>query len=83
MPIIKRRLKIVSIRLLDEEYTQLLRLCQSSGARSVSDLARDSLFGLMSPASQLESRVIKIDSRLVALHKELVALRKEVVALRK
>ena len=83
MPIIKRRLKIVSIRLLDEEYTELLRLCQSKGARSVSDLARDSLFGLMSPASQLESRVIKIDSRLVALHKELVALRKEVVALRK
>ncbi len=74
MPIIKRRTKIVSIRLLDEEYTQLLRLCQSRGARSVSDLARDAMFGLMSPASHLEGKVIEMDARLVALREEVAKL---------
>ena len=80
MPIIKRRLKIVSIRLLDEEYTQLLRLCQTRGARSVSDLARDAMFGLMSPASQLEGRVMELDARLVALRDEVTKLSRMVQA---
>ena len=80
MPIIKRRTKIVSIRLLDEEYTQLLRLCQSRGARSVSDLARDAMFGLMSPASQLEGRVMELDARLLALRDEVAKLSRRVQA---
>ena len=80
MPIIKRRTKIVSIRLLDEEYTQLLRLCQTRGARSVSDLARDAMFGLMSPASQLEGRVMELDARLVALRDEVTKLSRMVQA---
>ncbi len=80
MPIIKRRTKIVSIRLLDEEYTQLLRLCQSRGARSVSDLARHAMFGLMAPASHLEGKVIEMDARLVALRDEVAKLSRMVRA---
>jgi len=80
MPIIKRRTKIVSIRLLDEEYTQLLRLCQSRGARSVSDLARDAMFGLMTPATALEGRVMEMDARLVALREEVAKLSRMVRA---
>ena len=67
MPIIKRRTKIVSVRLLAEEYTQLLQLCHSRGARSVSDLARDAMLGVTSPSSQLEGKVMSRQSRNVPL----------------
>lgn len=40
MPVQKPRSRIISIRLSDEEYNDLRRLCMASGARSVSDLAR-------------------------------------------
>lgn len=77
---IKRRTKIVSIRLLDEEYSQLKRLCESKGARSVSDLARDAMFGLMSPASSIEGKVQDLDMRLCALRDEVARLTRMVQA---
>ena len=80
MPIIKRRTKIVSIRLLDEEYTQLLRLCQSRGARSVSDLARDAMFGLMSASSPLEGKMFEMDAQLLALREQVAKLSRMVRA---
>jgi hypothetical protein len=79
MPMIKRRTKIVSIRLLDEEYNQLKRLCESRGARSVSDLARDAMFGLMQPSS-IEGKVLELDVRLVALREEVARLSRMVEA---
>ncbi len=80
MPMIKRRTKIVSIRLLDEEYSQLKRLCETKGARSVSDLARDAMFGLMSPASSIEGKVQDLDMRLTALRDEVARLSRMVQA---
>jgi hypothetical protein len=80
MPMIKRRTKIVSIRLLDEEYNQLKRLCETRGARSVSDLARDAMFGLMSPATSIEGKVQDLDMRLVALREEVARLSRMVQA---
>jgi hypothetical protein len=80
MPMIKRRTKIVSIRLLDEEYNQLKRLCETRGARSVSDLARDAMFGLMSPATSIEGKVQELDVRLVALREEVARLSRMVQA---
>jgi len=80
MPMIKRRTKIVSIRLLDEEYSQLKRLCETKGARSVSDLARDAMFGLMKPASSIEGRVEDLDLRLSALRDEVARLSRMVQA---
>lgn len=76
---IKRRTKIVSIRLLDEEYNQLKRLCESRGARSVSDLARDAMFGLMQP-STIEGKVLELDVRLGALREEVARLSRMVEA---
>jgi hypothetical protein len=43
MPILNRRSRTISIRLSDEEYLGLKRLCQVTGARSVSDLTRDAM----------------------------------------
>ncbi len=80
MPMIKRRTKIVSIRLLDEEYSQLRALCEKRGARSVSDLARDAMFGLMSPATSIEGKVQDLDTRLCALRDEVARLTRLVQA---
>jgi hypothetical protein len=61
--LIKRRTKMVSIRLLDDEYHQLKQLCVTNGARSVSDLAREAMFRMLNrpaviPAdANLEDRV--------------------------
>jgi len=80
VPMIKRRTKIVSIRLLDEEYKQLKQLCESQGARSVSDLARDAMFGLLKPATSIEGKVIDLDMRLTALRDEVQRLSRMVEA---
>jgi hypothetical protein len=77
---IKRRTKIVSIRLLDEEYKQLKQLCESQGARSVSELARDAMFGLLKPATSIEGKVIDLDMRLTALRDEVQRLSRMVEA---
>jgi Arc/MetJ-type ribon-helix-helix transcriptional regulator len=43
---------MISVRLSDEEYTALMRLCIVTGARSISDLARDAMRVLLSSASR-------------------------------
>ncbi len=40
MPVLKRRTRIVSFRLSEEEYEALMRYCVAHGARSISDYAR-------------------------------------------
>ncbi len=73
---IKRRTKMVSIRLLDDEYRQLKELCESKGARSVSDLARDAMFRMLTPALEavpqnLEDRVRKLDQKVARLGEQM------------
>jgi phage host-nuclease inhibitor protein Gam len=43
MSVYKPRSRMISIRLSDDEYVGLKRLCAVSGARSVSDLAREAM----------------------------------------
>jgi hypothetical protein len=40
MPVLKRRSRIVSFRLSDEEYAAMMTSCISQGSRSLSDYAR-------------------------------------------
>ena len=40
MPVLKRRSRIVSFRLSDEEYAAMMESCISQGSRSLSDYAR-------------------------------------------
>jgi len=51
MSVYKRRARILSIRVSDEEYIGLKRLCSASGARSVSDMAREAMRVLLSGAT--------------------------------
>ena len=43
MTVFKPRSRTISVRLSEEEYTALRRLCSVKGARSVSDLTRDAV----------------------------------------
>ena len=43
MTVFKPRTRMISVRLSEEEYVALRRLCSLTGARSVSDLTRDSM----------------------------------------
>jgi len=43
---------MISVRLSEEEYSALRRLCSMTGARSVSDLTRDSMRVLLNGANR-------------------------------
>jgi Arc/MetJ-type ribon-helix-helix transcriptional regulator len=48
MTVLKPRSRMISVRLSEEEYSALRRLCTATGARSVSDLTRDAMRELLS-----------------------------------
>ena len=47
MAVLKRRSRTVSVRLSEQEYQKLLSCCVNRGARSLSDLAREAMQGLL------------------------------------
>ena len=51
---IKRRSRMISVRLSEEEYAALRHLCSLTGARSVSDLTRDAMRAVVKRASHDE-----------------------------
>jgi len=51
MTILKPRVRMISVRLSEEEYLALKRVCAVTGARSVSDLTRDALRVLLNGVS--------------------------------
>lgn len=52
MPILRPRTRMISIRLSEEEYAALKHICSVTGARSVSELTRDSMHVLLNGASR-------------------------------
>ena len=60
MNVFKTRSRMISVRLSEEEYTALLGLCATTGARSVSDLTRDAVRALLNSekGSEVLSREI-------------------------
>lgn len=48
---IKRRSRMISVRLSEEEYAALRHLCSLTGARSVSDLTRDAMRSVLKRAN--------------------------------
>lgn len=43
---------MISIRMSEEEFSTLRRMCVATGARSLSDLAREAMRGLLNGANQ-------------------------------
>ncbi len=52
MRVLRPRSRIVSIRMSEEEFTTLRRVCVATGARSLSDLAREAMRGLLNGVNQ-------------------------------
>ena len=75
MALLIRRSKVVSVRMSDDEFRQLKELCAATGARCVSDLARDTIFKLINGGgtaqgalvSELQTRVQELDEKLNTL----------------
>jgi Arc/MetJ-type ribon-helix-helix transcriptional regulator len=51
---IKRRSRMISVRLSEEEYAALRHLCSLTGARSVSDLTRDAMRSVLKRSGREE-----------------------------
>ena len=73
MPVIKRKSRMISFRLSDEEYEHLVNLCQTQGARSLSDLARAAMQSLITNGgngngtADIEERISHLDGRVKVL----------------
>ena len=79
MVVFKRKSRMISLRLSEEEYQYLRTIAESQGARSVSDYARDTLFhsnhfGRHRPP-ELQARMDKLAGMLDTLNREVQSLR--------
>jgi hypothetical protein len=78
MSVLKRRSRMISFRVSEDEYTGLKNLCVNEGARSVSDMARDAVQRLIAkrswPNNQLETVVQVLQGRVEALDVEVKRL---------
>ena len=61
MAIQNPRSRTISVRLSEEEYVGLKRLCVITGARSVSDLTRDAMRVVLNGASRDDVLGIRMD----------------------
>jgi hypothetical protein len=52
---------MISVRLSEEEYSALRRLCSVTGARSVSDLTRDAMRVLLNGAGRDDVLGVRVD----------------------
>jgi len=84
MPVLKRRSKMVSFRLSEQEYQDLVALCISRDVRSLSDLARDAMHGLLGTSKRngngngngddIETAVAELHGRMAEMDRELKRL---------
>lgn len=82
MALPSKRSKMVSIRLSDDEFRRMRELCMTTGARSLSDLARDAMRRLMvgvgpgngAADEALTERVAELDQRLSHLQEKVSRL---------
>jgi len=80
MSVLKRRSRMISFRVSEDEYAGLKNLCVDKGARSVSDMARDAVHRLIFnhswpnnqawPNHQLETVIQVLQGRIEALDLE-------------
>jgi|SRR5579864_7255695 hypothetical protein len=74
MTVLKRRSRMVSFRLSEEEYEGLRHICMTVGARSLSDIARDAVHRLLGdgtePKKDVEAELRMLSDKMEALDQE-------------
>jgi hypothetical protein len=78
---------MISVRLSEDEYCALQRLCSATGARSVSDLTRDAMQSLVVGSSQeslfgncldeFRAQITDLDRKIVDLAELLMSSKAE------
>jgi hypothetical protein len=84
MTVLKPRSRAISVRLSEEEYWALRRLCSVTGARSVSDLTRNAMRGLFDGQDRDQMRGIGIDefrAQMKSLDRKIEKLAAEVTSI--
>lgn len=76
MPVLKPRNRLIYFRISDDEFKQFCEMCQSEGARSLSDLARSALKRLMKDGSVGSDQ--NVTQKLTALEDIVGELRLEI-----
>jgi Arc/MetJ-type ribon-helix-helix transcriptional regulator len=74
---------MISVRLSEEEYAALRRLCQATGARSVSDLTRDAMRGLLENGTREDAlgyRIEEFRAQMKSLDRRIESLAAEINA---
>jgi hypothetical protein len=74
MSVLKPRNRLVYFRVSEEEFLQFSRMCQSVGARSLSDLARSAMHRMLvqgSDEASLETRLKTFDALIAVLNDRL------------
>lgn len=79
MTVLKPRSRMISIRLSEEEYTALMGLCSSTGARSMSELTRDAMRSILhnnysTHDTHLEGRLDEFRMQITRLERKLEEL---------
>lgn len=85
MAVLIPRIRTINVRLSEEEYLELERLCVASGARSISDLVRSTMHSevtskkknrsLASSVNEYSTHVRDLELRVKELAAELASLR--------
>jgi pyridoxal biosynthesis lyase PdxS len=78
----RRRDKMISVRLSDDEFVKVKEACSATGARSLSDLARDAIRRIMAGARApreagedgLSARVEDLDRKVNHLQRQVSRL---------
>jgi hypothetical protein len=74
MTILKPRSRMISVRLSEEEHSALKRLSLVTGARRVSDLARDAMRGLLNGTNRedvLRNHLEEFRAEIRHLHRKI------------
>lgn len=86
MTVLNPRSRMISVRLSEEEYVALRRLCSLTGARSVSDLTRDAMRILLSGSSKRDDvlgiRVDEFRSQMRSLDRKIEQLSADITSLK-
>ena len=83
MSVLIPRIRTINVRLSEEEYLELERFCVASGARSISDLVRNTMNSLVSSRNQdnvLASSVIEYSTHVKDLELRVKELAEELAS---
>ncbi|HEV2132756.1 MAG TPA: hypothetical protein VGR47_00700 [Terracidiphilus sp.] len=85
MSVLIPRVRTIGVRLSEDEYLSLEKFCVESGARSISDLARNAIWSFLNQANQesaLASALTENVAQVKGLEEKIARLSEEIALLK-